>query len=88
MRADYGAELAGCNALIRMLRERMEGTESDNKSLAASDRAHNSAHAPPATRTWHAERRERKGRPEEACPADRLAAPRAGALVTRARRTW
>ena len=60
MRADYGTEMAGLNALIRMLREKMEGTESDNKRLAASDRAHNSAHAPPATRTWHAERRKRE----------------------------
>ena len=84
MLADYRTELAGRDALIRMLGEKMEGTESDNKSLAASDRAHNSAHAPsPATRTWHAERRKREavrkrhaGRPPSG--------PRAGALGTRA----
>ena len=60
MRADYGTKLAGLNALIRMLREKMEGTESDNKRLAVSERAHNSAHAPPATLTWHAERCKRE----------------------------
>ena len=60
MRAAHRTELAGCNARIAMLKERIDGAESRNKRLAASDRAHNSAHASPATRTWHAERRKRE----------------------------